>query len=474
LLDCCDFECLVSGEFMLHFLRACVLTVFGAVLAVPTFAETLEEVYQLARQNDALLKAQAAQAAAGRETGNIYRSALLPQVALDGTKYNSDMDIGGYRCAAVNGRCDNVETDSERGAARVSQNILNMEAWYDYQQGKKLTEQADAQYRADEMDLLVRVTETYILVLRAIDNYQTALAQEKAIERQLEQTRQRFDVGLIAITDVQESQATYDSARVETLSALGNIGIAFEAVEVLTGRPLEKIAPLADGLPVKMPQPEAQAEWERLALENNPNLAVSTLSVQAARENAKARKAAHLPTITGSFEHIKENGTIDDNNPGSLSDDQDGNVFALNLRVPIYSGGGTSATQRQAYQQQIAAEETLANNQRNAVQGARSYYLAVSTDIQRVSAQKQAIVSAQSALDATQAGYEVGTRNIVDVLDAQQRLYRAKFLYENARYSYILNTLRLLQTAGTLADENIIKFNQWLLPEKSYSRSQFK
>jgi outer membrane protein len=335
-----------------------------------------------------------------------------------------------------------------------------------------LSEQADAQYRADETELLVRVTDTYIRVLRAIDTYQTALAQEKAIERQMEQTKQRFDVGLIAITDVQESQASYDAAHVETLSALGNIGIAFEAVQVLTGQPLEKIAPLADGLPVKMPQPEAEAEWERLALANNPDLAVSALSVDAARENAKARKAAHYPTVSGSFEHSNSNGEID-YNPGNVNDDSNGNVVAINLRIPLYSGGGVSASRRQAYQQQIAAEETYTNNQRNAVQGARSYYLAVSTDIQRVAAQQQAIVSAQSALDATQAGYEVGTRNIVDVLDAEQRLYRAKLLYANARYQYILNTLRLLQTAGTLSDDNVLKLNQWLLPEKSYSRSQF-
>ena len=251
---------------MRRILRAGVVAGVCAALACPVGAETLQEVYQLARQNDALLKAQAASAAAGRETGNIYKSALLPQVGLEGSKYRSDMDLSGSRCTALRGNCNSVETDSTRTALGVSQNILNMEAWYDFQKGKKLSEQADAQYRSDEMELLVRVTQAYVGVLRAIDNYQTALAQEKAIERQLEQTKQRFDVGLIAITDVQESQATYDSAHVETLSALGNIGIAFEAVQVLTGQPLEKIAPLADGLPVKMPHPEAQAEWERMAL----------------------------------------------------------------------------------------------------------------------------------------------------------------------------------------------------------------
>jgi outer membrane protein len=458
---------------MRRFLRAGLVAGACAMLVCPAGAETLQEVYLLARDNDALLKSQAAQAAAGRETGNIYRAALLPQAELDGTASKAETDISGARCTALNkGHCSEVDTDTDTGSLRVSQNLLNIEAWYDFQKGKKLSEQADAQYRSDEMELLVRVTQAYVGVLRAIDNYQTALAQEKAIERQLEQTKQRFDVGLIAITDVQESQATYDSARVETLSALGNIGIAFEAVQVLTGQPLEKIAPLAEGFPVKMPQPEAQAEWERMALENNPDLAVSALSMDAARANAKARRAAHLPTVYGSFERSDSDSSID-YNPGNLDDDQNGNVVAINMRIPLYSGGGVSAARRQAYQQQIAAEESFTNNQRNAVQGARSYHLAVSTDIQRVAAQKQAIVSAQSALDATQAGYEVGTRNIVDVLDAEQRVYRARFLYANARYQYIINMLRLLQTAGTLSDENVLRFNEWLQPEMSYSRSQF-
>jgi outer membrane protein len=157
-----------------------------------------------------------------------------------------------------------------------------------------------------------------------------------------------------------------------------------------------------------------------------------------------------------------------------MNDDMNGNTVALNLRIPLYSGGGVSAARRQAYQQQIAAEEQLTDSQRSVVQGARSYHLAVTTDIQRVAAQKQAIVSAQSALDATQAGYEVGTRNIVDLLDAEQRLYRVKLSYSTARYQFILDTLRLLQTAGTLTDANVLTLNQWMEPEKSYDRNQFK
>jgi outer membrane protein len=466
--------------------RVTALTLLCTVLSGGLQAETLGDVFQEAKQNDALLKSQAAQAAAGRETGNIYKAPLLPQAALGATKSKSKNDIQGYRCSSSsmggssttglgNGHCDDVRSNTTSSNLTVTQTLFNMEQWYDFQKGKKLGEQADAQYRVDEMEFMVHVVDTYIGVLHAIDTYQTALAQEKAIARQLDQAKQRFDVGLIAITDVQESQATFDSAHVETLSALGNIGIAFEAVEQLTGQRLEKVAPLSADLPVKMLQPEAQAEWEKLALENNPGLNVATLAVDASRENAKARRAAHLPTLYGSFQHSNSDGDINYGNGfGTMNDDMNGNTVALNLRIPLYSGGGVSAARRQAYQQQIAAEEKLTDSQRSVVQGARSYHLAVTTDIQRVSAQKQAIVSAQSALDATQAGYEVGTRNIVDVLDAEQRLYRVKLSYSTARYQYILDTLRLLQTAGTLTDANVLTLNQWMEPEKSYARSQFQ
>ena len=480
-------RCVSKKSLQKTAMRASVLAVMCASLSGVLHAETLEDVFQEAKQNDAQLKAQAAQAAAGRETGNIYKAQLLPQAALGATKSRSKNDIHGYRCSGSgsgsgagaagfgNGHCDDVRSNTTSSDLTVTQTLFNMEQWYDFQKGKKIGEQADAQYRVDEMEFMVRVVDVYIGVLHAIDTYQTALAQEKAIERQLEQAKQRFDVGLIAITDVQESQATFDSTHVETLSALGNIGIAFEAVEQLTGQRVEKIAPLSADLPVKMLQPEAQAEWEKLALENNPRLSVATLAVDASRENAKARRSAHLPTLYGSFQHSNSDGDINYGNGfGSMNDDMNGNTVALNLRIPLYSGGGVSAARRQAYQQQIAAEEQLTDSQRSVVQGARSYHLAVATDIQRVAAQKQAIVSAQSALDATQAGYEVGTRNIVDLLDAEQRLYRVKLSYSTARYQFILDTLRLLQTAGTLTDANVLTLNQWMEPEKSYDRNQFK
>jgi outer membrane protein len=456
---------------------AAVATSVVCMLGTAAHAETLQQVFDLARQNDALLKSQAAQAAAGKETGNIYKAQLLPQASLQGTFARSNKDIHGMSCSpTIPNGCNNTEAGVKKGSLNVAQNLLNLEAWYDFKRGKKIAEQSDAVYRANEQDLILRVTQAYVNVLRSVDTYKTARAQEDAIARQLEQAKQRFDVGLIAITDVQESQATFDSAHVQTLSAQGNIGIAFEALEALTGQPITTIAPFADEMPVRLPEPQQQAAWEKLALENNPLLAASQLAAEAARDNAKARRAAHLPTIMGSYQYSDSNTSVDytDNATVPLLHDIDrGNTVALSVNIPLYSGGGTSARQRQAYAQQMAAEDTLTDNRRNLVQNARSLHLAVRTDVERVSAQKQAIVSAKSALDATQAGYEVGTRNIVDVLDAQQRLYQARLAHANARYQFILDTMRLMQTAGTLDAENIQKLNNFAQADKNFTRASF-
>lgn len=442
----------------------------------PAQAETLQQVFDLASQNDALLKAQAAQAAAGRETGNIYKARLLPQANLQGSMARSDSDLhGSMGCpATIPNGCNNTEAAVKKGSLNVAQNLLNLEAWYDYKRGKKIAEQSDAMYRANEQDLVVRVTQAYVNALRSVDTYKTARAQEDAIARQLEQAKQRFDVGLIAITDVQESQATFDSAHVQTLSAQGNIGIAFEALEALTGQAINAVAPFADEMPVRLPEPQQQTEWEKLALENNPQLAASQLAAEAARDNAKARRSAHLPTLVGSYQYNDSNTSVDyteNTTVPMMHDIERGNTVAISLNIPLYSGGATSAMQRQAYSQQMAAEETLTDNRRNLVQNARSLHLAVRTDVERVSAQKQAIVSAKSALDATQAGYEVGTRNIVDVLDAQQRLYQARLAHANARYQFILDTMRLMQTAGTLGPDNVQKLNSFVQADKNFSRN---
>lgn len=424
----------------------------GCSLTGAAWADTLTEIYQLALENDAQLKAAKANVASGREFKNLFRAGLLPQINASYTISDSDFDdtSGGVT----------LPTTDERDTLSVSlsQNLFDLSVWYDYQRGNKLTEQAEATFAFDQQDLIVRVAEAYFNVLGAQANLSSAIAEETAIQRQLEQTQQRFDVGLIPITDVHEARAAYDSAVVARLAEEGNLGIAFEALTVITGESHDDLWELKEGFKAENPSPAARTEWVQFALDNNFQLKASKLGVDAALENSRSARSGHMPTVTGSFSYTDSES--DGQNFGSDFElDRDGTSFQISLNVPIFSGGATSANRRQAHQDYLRTLELHNFTQRNTIQNTRSLHLAVTTDAARVKARKLAITSAQSALDATQAGYEVGTRNVVDVLDAQRVLYRSQRDYANTRYSYVLNLLRLKQQAGTLSPQDLLDLN---------------
>lgn len=437
-----------------------------ASLASPySQAETLAEIFTLAQKNDAVIRSQEANYKAGQETRKIARSALLPQIGLGATMSESSTE-------------DNLtpldyDTETDTAAINASQVLFNLEFWHNYVSGKKISSQAEAQFRSDQQELIVRVVGAYTGVLSAVDAYNTAKAQETAIARQLDQTKQRFDVGLVAITDVYESQASYDDAVVSVLNTKGAVGIAFEALDNITGTPIQTISPLQEEYPIKNPEPAQRDEWVNKALANNADLQASGFAKDAALENARAKRAAHLPTLTATYQH----STLDsENDPVAASfydSDQERDVLAINLNMPLFAGGGISATRRQAWNQYDAANERNIYAQRSTIQATRSFYLAVTTGVARVAAQKQAIISAQSALDATNAGYEAGTRNIVDVLDAERALYNAQYLWTTARYQYITDMLRLNKVAGILSPASIENANQYIVADQQIVRAEF-
>lgn len=451
-----------------------------SLCAVNLHADTLQDIYLRALENDHQLKADAAAYRAGLESRIIGRSALLPQINATATYSDAEQTTIG-RAAGTSGIPDVYDVDSENEVYSVTltQPLFNMAAWFGYKQGITLSEQAEAQFSADQQDLIIRVSEAYFNVLRAIDNMKTAQAEEKALSHQLEQTKQRFDVGLTAITDVHEAQAAYDTATATVLQAQGNLGIAFEALEVLTGSPEDTVAPLVDNFPVVRPQPMNRSEWVDFALQNNFNLKVAQLNATAFGNNARAKASGHLPTITASYSYTDRDDTNTELTwPGnSINGDSridDRSVVAVQLNVPIFSGMRVSGERRQAYAQSMQADEIYNKTQRDIIQATRSLHLSVATNVAQVNARQQAITSSRSALEATQAGYEVGTRNLVDVLIAQQNLYQAQRNYDDSRYGYIIDMLRLKQVAGNLTPEDIQRLNQWLNAEQQVDRSTYE
>ncbi|MEZ5530380.1 MAG: TolC family outer membrane protein [Porticoccaceae bacterium] len=454
--------------------RRLALSLIVAFATPVALANTLSEIYELALQNDPQLRAARAAFLAGQEAKNIGRAALLPQISATG-EYE-ELETNGSSTTVLNqnaifSRRGHTDTDSHGYYLNLSQPIFDLPAWFSFQQGKALSEQARLQFAADQQSLILRSADAYFEVLRARENLETALAQEKAIQRQLEQTKERFEVGLLPITDVHEAQAAYDNARVNTLEARGALDIAFEGLTVLTGEPHQQLAGLVPNFPVVQPEPVNREDWVQFALQNNFSLQAARYQRDAADENAKSKKYEHAPTLTGTLSYYDDQtdsefrGTDQygfSSTPSAT--DQEGHAIGLQLTVPIFTGGLVSAERRQAFQQYVQADETFIGAQRNTVQQARSQHLLVVTNTERVKARKLAITSAESALEATQAGYEAGTRNIVDVLVAQQNLYQASRDYANARYDYIGSLLRLKEVAGQLSPEDIYQLNAWLDP----------
>src|SRR5690625_48049 len=430
---------------------------FGSVSAS---GESLLDIYQLALENDAQLKADEAAYRAGLEMRAIGRANLLPQISGSAQYTEGETDRTDYTAEPTT--TFTSDSSSKGWSISLNQPLFDMASWYNYRRGVTLSERAEAEFAAAQQELSLRVAEAYFNVLRATDNLETARAEEKALEQQLEQTRQRYEVGLTAITEVHEAQSVYDSARAMVLQAQGNLNNAYEALEVLTNQSHDRIAPLSEDFVVTSPVPADRHEWVQFALENNYQLKAARLNSEAARQNARAARAQHLPTLTGTARYSSNRNDGSQINGEELFDNRafsdvktEGHSFGVTLNVPLYSGGRTSAQRRQAAAEQLLSQEQANVTERNIIQATRALHLAVDLGVSQVYARRQAIISSESALEATQAGYEVGTRNLVEVLLAQRAVYQARRDYDNALYDYIINSFELRQVAGMLTPADI-------------------
>jgi len=462
-------------------------------LASPAgYTDTLRDIYELALKNDAKLQAAAATYRANLETEQQAKSRLLPQINADAsyTRTRQTQDSEGIDVEPTGDSANpfafsiqkehtNLDTRNRAWGVNLSQQLFDLPSWFSFKSGKELSKQAEAQFGADQQDLIVRTADAYFNVLRQWDNLQVSKSEELTDKRQLDQAQQRFEVGLTAITDVHEARAAFDASVAQRLSDEGALATAYEALTQLTGQEHANLWRLNREFPVVDPTPSDRAEWVQFALDNNFNLKAARYAADAASENASAKRAEHLPKVTGSLGYQDNHISGSQNSsPPSLftlppGADTSTRTAALTMTLPLYSGGYTSSQQRQAYEQYNAALERRIDTERSVVQNTRAQHIAATTDVQRTHARAQSIISAQSALDATRAGYEVGTRNIVDVLQSQRLLFVSLRDYANARYDYVMDLLRLKQQAGTLSPQDIQDLNRWLVAPESPLASSY-
>jgi len=430
-------------------------------LSIHSAADSLLDIYNDALENDPQYKSAEFSYLAGKEIKVQGRAGLLPNISISAqTNWNEYYQ---------NGELQN-EYNNFSSSARLTQPLIRLDSWFKYRQSKFLTDAAEADFAYSQQALIVRTAELYFNVLRAIDNLSAARSEEKAIEKQLDQIRQRYEVGLAAVTEVQEAQLAFDLSLASRTRVEGEVYTAKEALNALVGREILSLDGLVNDLNVTNPVPASKEEWARKAVENNFRLQAANLRKFASKNNARSVASNHLPKvdIVGVQTESETNQyAFDGLNTGgafniTVPDETQRDTYSLQLSMPIFQGGAVISRTKQAYAESNKSSEDALFTERSVIQDVRSQYSNVVTLVANLRAQKQAVVSASSALEATKVGYEVGTRNIVDLLQAEKNLYSAERNLSNAKYDYLITTLRLHLAAGTLSPENLIEINNLL------------
>ncbi|MGO3058132.1 MAG: TolC family outer membrane protein [Halomonas sp.] len=452
-------------------LRPLLLAVLTASVVLPAQAADLITITRDALSNNAALNSARAQYSGVEAARDVARGGLLPQVNASGNVVHHEQFE-----SQSSARAPGAGTDAGTGAGvgvgggedRYNSLSLTLEATQilfnevTRQQVTQAERQIDQQVyllAATEQQLLIDVASAYFDILRANEVLEARQAQERAIGRQLEQASEQFEVGLIAITEVEEARASFDQSRADRIAAESNLQVAFEVLEQLTGQRYADIDSLGD-MPVGVPTNDRDY-WVEQAIQRNPQVLAQQAGIEISRVGVDIARAGRLPTFQAFANYQHADSDLD-----AVSGYDASSQIGVSANLPIYTGGSTSASIRQGTYQLESTQYEFESQRRTTIQQVRSLYTQVSNNVETVEARQQAIVSTQSALEATRAGYEVGTRNIVDVLNAEQNYYNAIANYAEARYDYVVNLLSLRQQSGLLDVPAIEEVNAWLTGEQ--------
>ncbi len=434
-----------------------LITVSSAQLTYAEGSQTtgLFELYKAALSSDPLLQQAISNFNSVKEIDHQTFAAFLPTISASASKSKN-------RSTNLNGSDSSYDRDSY--GLNLQQSIYNHSNYLNRDMSKMQISASKATLQEASQSLLSRVTTAYFDVLLAADKVTFAKAELKAISRQLEQAKQRYDVGIIAITEVLNAQAGYDSTMASVLLAENEFEIALEKLKDVTGIYVNNLSQVADNIPLLRPQPDNIQHWIDLTLENNPAYQAMSFKEQVAQKNVKLQSAGHYPNLalTASYQHSSTSGPSSSALGVSPARKGSDTSLALQLQVPLYQGGLVSSKTRQAQFDLDALQQQKEGLRRNSESQTKTSYLSLISSISQVKALKQAVISNESALEAMQAGFEVGTRTIVDVLNVQRDLFAAKKNHSAARYNYIKAMIALKQSAGVLSEKDIAQVESWL------------
>ncbi|MGF1708809.1 outer membrane channel protein TolC [Enterovibrio baiacu] len=413
-------------------------------------ADDLIQVYEQAKQSDPQLLQAAATKDAAFAAVDTNRGTLLPQINLN----------AGYNLSR-NSNDSITDSNLLTAGVDVSQELFSQNSWINLDIAEITARQADATYAAEQQSLILRVSTAYFDVLRAIDDLVFVRAEKAAVGRQLEQTKQRFEVGLSAITDVHDAQAQYDSVLAQEIQAKNVVTNSYEELREITGQSHAELSVLNTRTFSASSPEQTQDALVKQAEETNLSLLAQRITRDASKERISLAESGHMPSLTlnAGYDYTDRTHSQNDLSNNELSG-------GINFNMPLYTGGSTTAQVKEAQFNYVAASEALEARYRSTVKDVRAFYNNINASIGSLRAFEQTVVSARSALEATEAGFEVGTRTIVDVLDSTRRLYDANRSLSDARYDYILSVLQLRQAVGTLNEDDLVEINQGLVPPK--------
>ncbi|GAB2664174.1 TolC family outer membrane protein [Arenimonas aestuarii] len=430
-------------------LRPLASAILLAGAAGSVSAADLMDAFQMARESDPVLAAAEAQRLATGENVVQARARLLPQISASASLTDS-------RTRGVDGYGRNRSY-----GASLSQSLYDYGNYTSLNATRLRDEQASFQLRAQADNLIVRVADAYFNVLTAIETLVSSRAEERSVKRQLDQAEKRLEVGLAPITDVHEARARYDSARANAIAAATALEDAHEALAEITGERLDNLQGLEAGFVPKNSIEGDAAKWVSIATESNPNLLAAELALAAAERDIRTARSGHLPTLSASAS-IGDNAGWQNEYPGGPNTSGGGSTVGVTLSVPLYAGGAIQSGVRQAVHGRDIAAEQLEQERRAVVRYTRNAQRSLVAGEAEVEARRLSVVSAQAAYEASEAGLEVGTRTIVDVLIGQQALFQAQREYARARHAFLVNTLRLRQAAGTITVDDLQAVNSVL------------
>jgi outer membrane protein len=407
-------------------------------------------VYEEAVRTNPQLAAAAANLAAVRERRPQAVAGLLPEIGIDG-------NLSRLRVKNLNQSQPADRSTSRTAGITLTQPLFRYDRWIQLKQSDSEIARAETEYLAAEQELMIQVAERYFQVLDAQDNLKFAESEKSAIGRQLDQATQRFEVGLIAITDVKAAQARYDLSVSQEIQAISGLVEAKESLREVVGTYYDNLAPLKADLELVRPQPDSTDTWVEQAKQQNLNILTAEAAAELARQEISRQRTGHYPTLD-----LNASSNYRDTGVGVAPVERYDNEIGVQLNIPVYQGGAVNSRTREARNRFQEATEQLQQEIRAAEFETRNAYRAVMTDIAQVRALGKSLESTEIAVEAEEAGFEVGTRTIVDVLDATRENFLARLNYARARYLYVVDQLRLKRAAGILSREDMLEVNDSL------------